>query len=61
MDNTVTLLLQAGGPLPGPESGFLSNAGKWIVQGDIDKSGEFIDKVGDRWRAGWGNPGGLLW
>ena len=28
------LLLQEGGPLPGPKTGLLSNAQKWIVQGD---------------------------
>ena len=27
-------MLQEGGPLPGPESGLLSNTRKWIVQGD---------------------------
>ena len=27
------MLLQEGGPLPGPESGLLSNTRKWIVQG----------------------------
>ena len=27
-------LLQQGGPLPGPESGLLSNTRKWIVRGD---------------------------
>lgn len=28
------VMLQEGGPLPGPESGPLSNSWKWIVQGD---------------------------
>ena len=27
-------LLHEGGPLPGPETGFLSNTQKWIVRGD---------------------------
>ena len=27
-------LLQEGGPLPGPETGLLSNTRKWIVRGD---------------------------
>ena len=57
----LTLLLQEGAPLPGPESGFLSNTGMWAVQGDTDKAGEFIAKVGPTWRSGQGNPGGLLW
>ena len=44
-------LLQEGGPLPGPETGLLSNTRKWIVQGDTcaDKAREFIGK---------GHPGG---
>ena len=34
------------GPLPGPESGLLSNTGKWIVQGDThaDKAKDFVGK-----------------
>ena len=45
------VLLQEGGPLPGPESGLLSNTQKWIVWGDthIDKARGFIGK---------GSPGG---
>ena len=37
-------VFQEGGPLPGPESGLLSNAWKWIVQGDTraDKARDFI-------------------
>ena len=31
---SATVLLQEGGPLPGPETGLLSNTQKWIVQGD---------------------------
>ena len=40
------VLLQEGGPLPGPETGLLSNTWKWIVRGDIciDKAGDFIGK-----------------
>ena len=44
-------MLQEGGPLPGPETGFLSNTQKWIVWGDTcaDKARDFIGK---------GRPGG---
>ena len=44
-------LLQEGGPLPGPETGLLSNTRKWIVWGDTcaDKARDFIGK---------GHPGG---
>ena len=44
-------LLQEGGPLPGPETGLLSNTQKWIVRGDTcaDKARDFIGK---------GRPGG---
>ena len=40
------ILLQEGGPLPGPETGLLSNTGKWIVWGDTcaDKTRDFIGK-----------------
>ena len=43
-------MLQEGGPLPGPETGFLSNTQKWIVRGDTcaDKARDFIGK----WRPG---------
>ena len=46
-----TVLLQEGGPLPGPETGLLSNTRKWIVRGDTcaDKARNFIGK---------GHPGG---
>ena len=46
-----TVLLQEGGPLPGPETGLLSNTQKWIVWGDTcaDKARDFIGK---------GHPGG---
>ena len=39
-------LLQEGEPLPGPETGLLSNTQKWIVQGDTcaDKARNFIGK-----------------
>ena len=38
------LVLQEGEPVPGPETGFLSNTQKWIVQGDTcaDKARDFI-------------------
>ena len=44
-------MLQEGGPLPGPETGLLSNTRKWIVRGDTsaDKARNFIGK---------GHPGG---
>ena len=44
-------VLQEGGPLPGPETGLLSNTQKWIVQGGTcaDKAWDFIGK---------GHPGG---
>ena len=40
------VLLQEGGPLPGPKTGLLSNSQKWIVQGDTcaDKASDFIGK-----------------
>ena len=39
-------LLQEGGPLPGPESGLLSNTRKWIVRGDTcaDEGRDYIGK-----------------
>ena len=39
-------LLQEGGPLPGPETGLLSNTQKWIVRGDTcaNKARDFIGK-----------------
>ena len=45
------VLLQERGPLPGPETGLLSNARKWTVWGDpcADKARDFIGK---------GHPGG---
>ena len=45
------MLLQEGRPLPGPETGLLSNTQKWTVWGDTcaDKAGDFI---------GRGHPGG---
>ena len=51
------VLLQEGGPLPGPENGLSSNTWEWIVQGGIhaNKARDFIGK-GQR-AAGWGNPG----
>ena len=45
------LLLQEGGPLPGPKTGLLSNTRKGIVWGDTcaEKARDFIGK---------GHPGG---
>ena len=42
----VLVLLQEGGPLPGPGSGLLSKTRKWIVQGDTcaDNAKDFIGK-----------------
>ena len=42
------LLLQVGGPLPGPKTGLLSNTRKWIVQGDTcaDHVRDFLGKGG---------------
>ena len=47
----VKVVLQEGGPLPGSETGLLSNTWKWIVWGDTcaDKARDFIGK---------GHPGG---
>ena len=43
---TLVLLLQERGPLPGSETGLLSNTQKWIVWGDTsaDKARDFIGK-----------------
>ena len=48
------LLWKVGGPLPGPESGLLSNTWKWTVHGDN------VDKCADKARdfLGKGHPGG---
>ena len=50
-------MLQEGGPLPGPKTGFLSNTNtwKWIVWGDTcaDKSRYFIGKEWLDWEQ-WG-------
>ena len=50
-ENTRAGVLLEGRPLPGPETGLLSNARKWIVQGDTcaDKARDFM---------GTGHPGG---
>ena len=55
-------LLQEGGPLPGPETGLLSNTQKWIVRGDTCwQSKRLYCERAPGWRAGgWGNPGELL-
>ena len=44
--NDAIQLLQEEGPLPGPETGLLSNTWKWIVRGDTcaDKARDFIGK-----------------
>ena len=38
MKSSGIIMLQEGGPLPEPESGFLSSTQKWIVQGDTHHS-----------------------
>ena len=45
--NAEVVLLQEGGPLPGPESGLSSNTWKWIVWWDTraDKARAFIGKA----------------
>ena len=55
-------MLQKGGPLPGPETGLLSNTQKWIVRGDMCwQCKRFYWEGAPRWRAvGWGNPGEQL-
>ena len=55
-------LLQEGRPLPGPETGLLSNTQKWIVREDTcaDKARDYWERA-PGWRAvGWGNPGEQL-
>ena len=47
----LVVLLQEGGPLPGPKTGLLSNIQKWIVWGDTC-AGETRDFFGK------GHPGG---
>ena len=46
MQFVVVKLLQERGPLPGPETGLLSNTQKGIVRGDTcaDKARDFIGK-----------------
>ena len=45
-------LLQEGGPLPGPETGLLSNTRKWIVRGDTCwQSKRFYWERAPGWRA----------
>ena len=45
-------LLHEGGPLPGPETGFLSNTQKWIVRGDTCwQSKRFYLESVPGWRA----------
>ena len=46
------LLLQEGGPLPGPETGLLSNTRKWTVRGDTCwQSKRFYWERAPGWRA----------
>ena len=46
------ILLQEGGPLPGPETGLLSNTRKWIVRGDTCwQSKRFYWERAPGWRA----------
>ena len=46
------LLLQEGGPLPGPKAGLLSNTRKWIVRGDTCwQSKRFYWERAPGWRA----------
>ena len=55
-------MLQERRPLPGPETGLLSNTGKWIVRGDTyaDKARDFIGKGPWRRAGGEGAPGEQL-
>ena len=55
-------LLQEGGPLPGPDTGLLSNTQKLIVRGDTCwQSKRFYWERAPGWRSSrWGNPGELL-
>ena len=63
---TLVLVLQEGGPPPGPDSGLLSNAQKWIFQGNThaDHAKDFIGKrQGERTRRTalpWGLQAGVL-
>ena len=46
------IVLQEGGPLPGPETGLLSNTRKWIVWGDTYRqSKRFYWERAPGWRA----------
>lgn len=54
-------LLPEGAPLPGPQSGLLSNTWQWSVWGDMCWLSERLSWDGmARQRAGSGNPGELL-
>ena len=60
------ILLQEGGPLPGPESGLLPNTWKWIVRGDThaDKARDFIGKghpVGEQQGKGTQEDCSAMW
>ena len=59
---TSVYIVVGRGPLPGPETGLLSNTQKWVVRGDTCwQNKRFYWERAPRWRAeGSGNPGGLL-
>ena len=59
-------LLQKGGPLPGPETGLLSNTRKRIVQGDTcaNRTRDFIGKGhlgGEQWGKGTQESSSTTW
>ena len=56
------ILLQEGGPLPGPQIGLLSNTRKWIVQGHTcaDKQEILLGKGAQVESRREGNPGEQL-
>ena len=51
------VLLKEGGPLPCPESGYLSNTRKWHV---LTKQEILWDRVARQRAVGWGGPGERL-
>ena len=54
-------MFQEGGPLPGPDSGLLSNTWKWILQGDTsaDKARDFTGK--GQWGKGTQENSSATW
>ena len=56
-------MLQEGGPLPGPKSGFLSNTQKCIDWGDTfaDKARDFIGKGHPSGKEGWAPKNWCSW